>query len=223
MQSTASNQAYIPRAKLNAIKEFDNNKEVNRNEELAEYYAIITATELLEAVYSRDAVTPTAYGEACARLISQFKTTDAALRTGGFISDTDSFFRDYQIDCPRAYDRLVRFGVPATVMTTSNDNRTDVKIVAETVQAFITAMDALRLDQRATDEIQPLIAELTHSLHKVKGLPGDFEGTTKMVAWLQNLNGRQASDELDEKDVRQLSFDLDSSYNAFHKFLSSAK
>ena len=42
----------------------------------------------------------------------------------------------------------------------SNDTRSDVKIVAETVQAFITAMDALRLEQKAVDEIQPLIAEL---------------------------------------------------------------
>jgi hypothetical protein len=33
--------------------------------------------------------------------------------------------------------------------------------VAETVQHFITAMDAVKLEQRAVDEIQPLISDLT--------------------------------------------------------------
>ena len=91
-----------------AIKEYDNTKELTKNEELAEYYAIIKATELLEAVYSRDAILSVAYAEACTRLISQFQTTDAALVSGNHIANADSFFRHFNIDCPRAYDRLVK-------------------------------------------------------------------------------------------------------------------
>lgn len=45
-------------------------------------------------------------------------------------------------------------GVPATVLHASSDNRAESVVVAETVQAFITAMDALRLQQRAVDEVQ---------------------------------------------------------------------
>ena len=208
------------RSKLPAIKEYDTTKERDRNEELSEYFAIIKATELLESVYSRDAISSSTYAECCTKLISQFKTTGAALKTSGYVSDADSFFRDYQINCPRAYDRLVRDGVPATVMHTNHDDRADVKIVAETVQAFITAMDMLKLELRATDEIQPLIAELMSSLNKVKGLPADFEGSVKVKAWLQKLNSLRASDQLEENDARQLSLDLDNSYSAFHHFLS---
>eukprot|EP01035_Chromulina_nebulosa_P018525 gene18525-24243_t len=212
----------IIRQKLPEVKQFDNNKERNQIEELAEFYAIIRATELLETAFSRDAVDSNEYTDICSKLISQFKASNAALITAGYIKDSSTFFRDYNIDCPRAFDRLVRDGVPATVMhgSSADNNRSNVKIVAETVQAFITALDSLKLNQRATDEIQPLIAELTTSLQKVSGLPPNFDGLVKMKAWLQKLNSLRASDEIEEDDARQLIFDIENSYNAFHAFLS---
>lgn len=36
-------------------------------------------------------------------------------------------------------------------------------------QCFITAMDALKLEQRAVDEVQPLIYDLSDRLNKVRG------------------------------------------------------
>lgn len=120
--------------------------------------------------------------------------------------------------------------------------------MAETVQSFITAMDALKLEQRAVDEIQPLVSELMSALTKVPGLPPGFEGslcmfhlteyvyipdfngwllvpigTTKMQSWLQKLNQMRAVEELSEDDARQLTHDLDCSYSAFHRYLSSQK
>jgi hypothetical protein len=47
------------------------------------------------------------------------------------------------------------------------DNRAETVVVAETVQFFITTMDALKLNQTAVDEIQPLVSDLVHSLNKV--------------------------------------------------------
>ena len=146
----------------------------------------------------------------------------AALTSAGLITTSINYFRDYQVDCPRAFDRLIHDGVPATIMHGSNismESKSDGKIVAETVQAFITAMDCLRLSQRATDEIQPLISELTSSLNK-SGLPSDFDGLIKMKMWLQKLNNMRASEEIGEEDARQLSFDLENSYNSFHDFLA---
>jgi ESCRT-I complex subunit VPS28 len=114
-------------------------------------------------------------------------------------------------------------GVPATVLHPAQDNRLESVIVAETVQAFITAMDALKLGQRAVDEIQPLISDLMASLAKVHSLPTDFEGLVKTKLWLQKLNDMRAADEIDEDEIRQLLFDLESSYSGFHKHLSSSK
>lgn len=107
-------------------------------------------------------------------------------------------------------------------MHASADNRAEAVIVAETVQAFITTMDALRLNQRAVDEVHPLVSDLMSALNKVHGLPADFEGIVKIRGWLKKLNEMRASDEIDEDSVRQLLFDLDSSYSAFHKHLNSA-
>ena len=71
------------RPKYGEIKAYDNTKERNRCEELADLYAIIRTTESLEAVFARDAVTLSEYSESCTKLISQYKTTEAALVAAG--------------------------------------------------------------------------------------------------------------------------------------------
>ena len=117
---------------------------------------------------------------------------------------------------------IICSGVPATVLHGGGkDDRAQSVIVAETVQAFITTMDALRLGQRAVDEIQPLVQEVTGSLVRVTQLPADFEGMQKMRLWLQKLHDMRAHDEIEEQESRQLLFDVESSYNAFHAFLKS--
>eukprot|EP01040_Poterioochromonas_malhamensis_P002209 gene2208-2351_t len=209
------------RPKLNEIKMYENSKERDQLERLADLYEIIKTTELLETAYARDAISPQEYSENCNRLISQFKTTEKGLVLSKAIENADTFFKEYQVDCPRAYERLILSGVAATVIHPAADNRLDSVIVAETVQAFITSMDALKLGQRAVDEIQPLIADLMGSLAKVRSLPQDFEGLVKIKLWLQKLNEMRAADEIEEDEIRQLLFDIESSYSAFHKHLSN--
>lgn len=211
------------RPKFNEIKLYENNKERDQLERLADLYEIIKTTELLEAAYARDAINPQEYSENCNRLISQFKTTEKGLILSKAIENADTFFKEYQVDCPRAYERLVISGVAATVIHPASDNRLDSFIVAETVQAYITSMDALKLGQKAVDEIQPLIADLMGSLAKVRSLPPDFEGLIKFKLWLQKLNELRAADEISEDEIRQLLFDLESSYSAFHKHLSTPR
>lgn len=139
------------------------------------------------------------------------------------ISSADNFFREFNIDCSRAYERLVVSGCPATVLhATASDNRAESVVVAETVQIFITTMDALKLGQSAVDEIQPLISDLMSSLGKVNTLPPEFEGKVKMSLWLKKLNEMRAAEELEEDESRQLTFDLESSYSAFHKHLKGS-
>lgn len=210
------------RSKLNEIKLYENSKERDHYDCLSDLYSIIKTTDLLEAAFSRDAINPDEYTEQCNKLISQFKATEKSLVLSKSIVDADTFYRQYQIDCPRAYARLFQAGVPATFIHPTSSNKAESLIVAETVQAFITTMDALKLGQRAVDEIQPLIAELMAALAKVKSLTTDFEGLVKMKLWLTKLNALRAADEMEENDIRQLLFDVESSYSAFHKHLSSA-
>ena len=77
---------------------------------IIDLYSIIKVTESLEVAYSRDAITPSEYADACKRLISQFKTTESALVSSRAVVSADSFIREFQIDCPRAYERLLISG-----------------------------------------------------------------------------------------------------------------
>lgn len=83
-------------------------------------------------------------------------------------------------------------------------------------------MDRLRLEIRAMDELHPEIRDLVDTMNRLSILPSDFEGKQKMGEWLNTLNAMQASDELSEAQVRQLLFDLESSYAAFNKILHNS-
>ena len=69
-------------------------------------------------------------------------------------------------------------------------------------------------------QVQPQLADLLESLNRVPDLPGDFEGKVKLREWLSLLHRMRAADELEPPQVRQLLFDLESAYNAFHRFLA---
>ena len=91
--------------------------------------------------------------------------------------------------------------------------------VAETVSNFITIMDAVKLEQRAVDELQPLLSDLMESLTRLPETPNDFEPNRKVEKWLKKLNAMRAVDEIDEEDSRQLYLDLDSAYSQFTRYL----
>ena len=49
---------------------------------------------------------------------------------------------------------------PPTPFTLLQDDRGEAIKVAETVQYFITAMDGVRLEQRAVDELTPMLSDI---------------------------------------------------------------
>ena len=93
------------------------------------------------------------------------------------------------------------------------------RCIADIVLLFIAIMDKLRLEIRAMDEIQPDLRELLETMNCMSALPSDFEGRQHVLHWLQTLSSMSASDELDDSQVRQMLFDLESAYNAFNRCL----
>ena len=89
---------------------YENTRERRRLSDMADFYAIIKATEHLEKAYARDAVDDKAYEAACLKLVSQFKSSEAALRTDGTIVDGAAFMDAWRMDCPRARERLLASG-----------------------------------------------------------------------------------------------------------------
>ena len=205
------------------IKLWDSVKERRMYGELADLYAVIKTTEALERAFIRDLVDKQKYTEMCQKLIGQFKGAEMGLSRDQSVKTVEEFMEQYRMDAPRAVDRLVRGGVPATVVHAGTDDRGSELHVAETVQDFITCMDGLKLNYRAVDSIQPLFSDLANSINKNQGLPAQFEPAEIIKKWLVTLNAMRAVDEIDEDQARQMSHDLDKAYGGFHKFLAHQK
>ncbi|KAJ8928607.1 hypothetical protein NQ314_018819 [Rhamnusium bicolor] len=122
------------------------------------------------------------------------------------------------LDCPAALERI-KEDRPITI---KDDKGNTSKCIADIVSLFITIMDKLRLDIRAMDDLHPELRDLVDTMNRLSILQSDFEGKQKVAEWLATLNSMQASDELSEAQVRQLLFDLESSYASFNKVLHNA-
>lgn len=124
----------------------------------------------------------------------------------------------FQLDCPAALERI-KEDRPITI---KDDKGNTSKCIADIVSLFITIMDKLRLEIRAMDDLHPELRDLVDTMNRLSIIPSDFEGKQKVTEWLNTLNSMQASDELSESQVRQLLFDLESSYSAFNKLLHNS-
>lgn len=201
------------------IELFETSRERERYDEQANLYAIIIATEHLERAFARDAITQKEYTDQCKKLISQFKLAERTLRNE---MSTETFMDIYQMDCPRASERLLKMGIPEPIKSNADDTNS-AQTIAETVQHFITTMDAVKLEQRAVDELQPLLSDLMDVLTRLPEIPNDFEPNRKVRKWLEKLNSMRAVDEISDEDSRQLYLDLDLAYTEFTRFLKGKK
>lgn len=201
---------------------YSNIKERRKWDQLGDLFAILKVVEHLESARIKSAVDRDAYTSHCGDLISRYKDLQGALSADGSITSTADFAEQYGMDVPYAMERLVKYGVPATVLH-KNHGQTDAsshaKQAAEVTQCFITAMDALKLGQRAVDEVQPVMTDLVGHLNKCERVADDFVGLEKARNWLVALNAMRASDELTDEQIRQLLHDLDVSYGAFFESL----
>lgn len=173
-------------------------KDRERLDNLADLHSIITATEHIERAYIRDALLHDQYTLAINKLVQQFKTASWNI-------DVAKIMAASLLANPQARKRLVD----------TNDTAT-AKNVAAIVAQFITLMDSLKLNFTATDEIHPQLSDLVQSLGKSNVV---LEGTFKIKQWMVLLNGLGASDELDQAQVRQLLFDLDTAHQEFQNTL----
>jgi ESCRT-I complex subunit VPS28 len=130
----------------------------------------------------------------------------------------DTFVKKFRLDCPAALERI-KENRPITI---KDDKGNTSKCIADIVSLFITLMDKLRLEIKAMDELHPELRDLVDTMNRLSLIPSDFDGKEKVSTWLATLNEMQASDELSESQVRQLLFDLESSYASFNNLLHSS-
>lgn len=204
---------------------------------MADLYAVINTLQCLEKAYIKDSVTAKEYTAACSKLLVQFKAAFKQVQ-GEEFPTVEVFTSRFKLDCPAAMERI-KEDRPITIREDKgNTSKLYVHLsmnlckflgilffyflfnsIADIVSLFITTMDKLRLDIRANDELQPDLRDLVETMARLSLVPDEFEGKEKVNQWLRTLSSMQASDELSENQVRQLLFDLETSYNAFNRLL----
>ncbi|KAL3318599.1 Vacuolar protein-sorting-associated protein 28 [Cichlidogyrus casuarinus] len=216
---------------LEEVRFSKNAREREHLDNLSELYAAINSLNWLEKVYIKDYINPQEYTGACSKLLVQLKAAFKQVQ-GSEYKNIESFMMAYRMDCRAALERI-KEDRPITI----KDNKGNTsKTIAESVsvrflfrfiqsispQLFITVMDKLRLEIKANDELQPELRELYETISRLSIIPSDFEGKEKIRSWLNKLSEMDASDELSPSEVRQLLFDLESSYNSFNRFLHNS-
>ncbi|KAL4909918.1 hypothetical protein BDW74DRAFT_165234 [Aspergillus multicolor] len=198
-------------------------------ESLAEIYSIIVTLDGLEKAYIKDVITEAEYTETCARLLKQYKSSLGDDTVAREFVDLETFKRTWDLECPRATERL-RSGLPATVEQASHSGPSTNKasgapgstggasgtLILMATENFITFLDALKLGMASKDALHPLLTDVIQSSNKVTA---DFENRGKIIEWLINLNQMRASEELDEEQLRELAFDIESAYQGFKSTL----
>uniref|UniRef100_A0A182JDS7 Vacuolar protein sorting-associated protein 28 homolog n=1 Tax=Anopheles atroparvus TaxID=41427 RepID=A0A182JDS7_ANOAO len=196
------------------VKLYRQAREREKYDNMADLFALVSTLQNLEKAYIRDCITPQEYTAACSKLLVQYKVAFKIVQ-GDEFPTIDSFVKKFRLDCPAALERI-REDRPITIR---DDKGNTSKCIADIVSMFITLMDKLRLEIRAMDDLQPELRDLLDTMNRLSLIPDNFEGKEKVASWLATLNTMQASDDLTEAQVRQLLFDLESSYSAFNNLL----
>lgn len=218
-------------------------KERETIETLSEIYSIIITIDQVEKLYIKDVIdNEQEYTQLVNKLLAQYNTlianneNDPDFRQK-FGSSINEFTKKYNVIASTGVIRLEK-GIPMTVEhnnnTGGNGTNANSKNVAEATGNFITIMDAIKLNYRTKDQLHPLLAELLLSINRVTPLQrnktqGDQDtagsqsgegNKKKLVEWIVKINKMKIDQELDDKDAKELLFDLDVAYKNFYSLLS---
>ncbi|ESO01541.1 hypothetical protein HELRODRAFT_81548 [Helobdella robusta] len=196
------------------VKLYKTARERDRYDSLAELFALVNTLQCLEKAYIKDSVTPSEYTAACSKLLVQIKAAFKQVQDDEHPT-IEEFTRKRKMNCAAALERI-KEDRPITI---KDDKGNTSRCIADIVSLFITIMDKLRLEIKCMDELQPDLKELYDTMNRLSLLDSNYIGKSKVSEWLSVLSVMQASDQLSEPQVRQLLFDLDSSYQAFNHVL----
>lgn len=198
---------------LEEVRLFRLPSERERFDNLADCYSLINTIQCLEKAYIKDAVTSKEYTAACSKLLTQYKA--AFKQIDKEFGSAEQFLRKYKFECPSALERI-KEDRPITI---KDDKGNTHACIAEIVSTFITISDRLKLGMKSMDELLPDLRELHETMLRLTILPPNFEASIRVKNWIDKMSPMNASDELDEGQVRQILFDMDTSLNEFNKFL----
>lgn len=188
-------------------------QERERHDNMADCYSIINTLQCLEKAYIKDAVTSKEYTAACSKLLCQYKA--AFKQIDKEFASGEQFLRKYRFECPAAIGRINE-DRPITI---KDDKGNTHASISDIVSTFITITDRIKLGMRSMDELLPDLRELQETMSRLTILPSSYEGLDRVRKWIDTMDKMKASDTLDDDSIRQLTFDMETSFNEFNKIL----
>lgn len=180
---------------------------------MADCYSLINTIQCLEKAYIKDAVTSKEYTAACSKLLTQYKA--AFKQIDKEFGAAETLLVKYSFECPLALERI-KDDRPITI---KDDKGNTHACIAEIVSMFITISDRLKLGMKSMDELLPDLKDLHDTMGRLTILPTTYEGSKRVRTWIERMSSMSASDELDEIQIRQMTFDMETSLNEFNKIL----
>ncbi|KAL7808459.1 vacuolar protein sorting-associated [Trichoderma aethiopicum] len=239
--------SYVPNTSLSATINLDEEvtltstrAERDLQDSLGELFSIIVTLDELEKAFLKDAVPEAEYTDICERSLRQYKALLADETIAAEFRDLEHFKAKWELDVPRATERL-RVGMPSTTVTASSSaapsssasaaaasagggggnsggNNPSGVLILEATQEFITFLDAVKLGLLSKDQLHPLLSDVIQAVNRVTDK--DFDSRGKIVQWLITLNQMKASDELSEQQARELELDIQQAYQGFRRTLT---
>ncbi|KIX92720.1 uncharacterized protein Z520_11572 [Fonsecaea multimorphosa CBS 102226] len=209
------------------VKLADSSAERDLIDSLAEIYSIIRTLDGLEKAYIKDALPETEYSELCSKLLKQYRSILNDESVARKFGDLDTFTQKWDIECPRAKERL-KVGLTSVETITTGakappgaagapQGNLSGSLILVATENFITFLDALRLNMVTKTALHPLLTDVIQSVNKVTDQ--DFEHRGKIIQWLITLNQMKTSEELSEEQARDLAFDMEQAYNGFKSII----
>ncbi len=87
---------------------------------------------------------------------------------------------------------------------------------------MISALDVVAMGMSSVDQLAPYIRDIQIAFQNYPNLPHGFEGLTLIKKWVDFFSNKSATDDLNENEIRQLKFDIESMMNQFNQFLKQA-
>ena len=207
------------------VKLADSAAERDLIDSLAEIYSIIRTLDGLEKAYIKDSLPENEYADMCSKLLKQYRSILNDENVSREFGDLDTFTQEWDIECPRAKERLrVGLFIPQNITgsnippgPTAPAPAASGSLILAATENFITFLDALRLNMVSKSALHPLLSDVIQSVNKVTDQ--DFEHRGKIIQWLITLNQMKTSEELSDEQARDLAFDMEQAYNGFKSII----
>lgn len=81
---------------------------------------------------------------------------------------------------------------------------------------FIMANDVLALGMTSIDQVAPGVRDVQQALQNYPNMPASYTGLKSLTKWVQVLEQKKATDNLNENEMRELKYDLEQALQQFN-------